>query len=309
MIDYAWCTELQEADAQQLSDLLVRAAAYDAEPEYNSLDPAELTAEMADPSAGGRYLVLWLQPRPRALDAPLEPRRVAGLLRFLPAADGWYEGTVIIDPDLRSIGIMTLLMERAGLALDADEGWLGSGIRRVRAWARGNHPASGRIADRNLIPRDRQMWKLIRPVGDDARPADVHPAGGAGAVADFLDSLPADATRVEEMRRARADAAQSGEYPVLAHSGGGELDGVLGLDLAPVFSEEFGRCASVRYLMTRPGDRAAMRDLITAADAPLREAGLDALILYVESSDDDLVAVCRLAGFQHDRTDVRYELH
>jgi hypothetical protein len=38
------------------------------------------------------------------------------------------------------------------------------------------------------------------------------------------------------------------------------------------------------------------------------DAGLDSISIHVDSDDTTLVNACRLAGLQHDRTDVRYQL-
>lgn len=315
MIDYAWVDTLDDADGEQLRDLLERAAVYDAEPEYNTVDYAEVRSEMADADSASQHLMLWLQPRARELGGSLEPRRVAGVIRCLPTADGWSSATVVIDPELRSIGIMTLLMERAGLRMDGPEGWLGSGITRLQSWARGNHPASGRLADRNLVARDRQIWKLIRETTATADLESVLEARGedASGAGEFLDLLAEESTAdPEALRRAHRDLADQplgGTSLTLVHRIDGRIDGLISVDPHPVLSEEFGKCASVRYLLTPAGARATMDELLTGAAAAARQAGLDGLILYVDSTDNDLVGVCRLSGFQHDRTDIRYEIH
>ena len=40
---------------------------------------------------------------------------------------------------------MTLLLEQVGVDTTAPDGWTGTGAHTVTAWARGNHPAAGRI--------------------------------------------------------------------------------------------------------------------------------------------------------------------
>ncbi len=311
MIKYEWRTSLDDAESAELRDLLTRAAAYDAEPEYNSIDFDDVVASMAN--SGTRHLVIWMLPRPHALDEPPEPQRIAGLIRFVDGDDGWADGTVVIEPDLRSIGIMTLLIEQVGLDVSAAEGWLGSGIHKIRAWARGNHPASGRITDRNLVPRTQQIWKLIREIERADNAPDVRNLAAAHktAAVSFLDDITrTGAAQTPAIDRARRDiaASDSDERPVLGLFSGDRIDGLVGLDLTPVPSEEFGRCGSIRYLLTRNGTRDEMKSLILGTTAPLRAAGLEAVIVYVESVADELVAVCRLTGFQHDRTDIRYEL-
>ena len=50
------------------------------------------------------------------------------------------------------------------------------------------------------------------------------------------------------------------------------------------------------------------RRLLDGAAAVVHEAGMTGVIIYVDSDDTGMVNVCRLAGFQHDRTDVRYQI-
>jgi hypothetical protein len=151
------------------------------------------------------------------------------------------ELTVVIDPDARSIGVLTTLLEQLGVGAGGSDGWAGTGARIVTAWSRGNHPAAGRASDRFLIPRVRRTWKLIRAAAADE-------ATTAAPVLELLDS------------RTLADIGW-------AHGSAG--DGTV---------------------------------------VALREAGLDGIAIYVDSDDTTLVNACRLSGFQHDRTDVRYQL-
>ncbi|MBM7367400.1 hypothetical protein [Gordonia hydrophobica] len=317
MIHYEWRSQLDEHDAAQLRDLLVRAAAYDAEPEYNAIDPDEVVRDMAaaarSDGAGVRHLVIWLDPRPVTLGGDDEPERVAGVIRLVPRSDGWADGTIVIDPDLRSIGIVTLLLEREGVDVHAEGGWLGSEFVGIRSWARGNHPASGRIGDRNLLPRTQRVWKLVRPraetaAGDDARARELS-AADADAVAELLGR-----TGASDRERERCAAGLTGgDRRVLGVHGDGALVGLIDLDLTPTHVDEFGRCAGTDYLAVAPecsGDRRreALSDLLIAAAARATAAGLDGLIAYAPSTDDGLVAVSRRTGFQHDRTDVLYEI-
>lgn len=211
MIRYEWRTALSGPEADELADLLSRAARYDAEPEYSTIDFSDVADSLGDPAA--HHLLIWMLPHATALSGPDSPERIAGLVRLIRGAAGTAEATGVIDPDLRSIGISTLLLERVGLDTGAGGGWLGTGARVITAWARGNHPAAGRLSDRFLIPRTRRMWKLIRVDGPNA------------------------------------DTAAGPAHPDLT---------------APV--------------------------------------------LFADSADTALVHAARLAGFQHDRTDVRYQL-
>jgi len=97
--------------------------------------------------------------------------------------------------------------------------------------------------------------------------------------------------------------------PVHALREAGTIVGVVTLDLRPIGSEEFGRCATIDRIVASPhADAGARRRLVDGAAAVARDAGLSGLIVYVDSDDTAIVNACRLAGFQHDRTDVRYQL-
>ncbi|NMO03695.1 N-acetyltransferase [Gordonia sp. TBRC 11910] len=314
MIRYEWCTSLSADDTAALRSLLNRAASYDAEPEYNTIDADALAADLADPASGVRHLVVWLTPRPVALDAPLEPERVAGVIRLVPSGGGWADGTIVIDPDLRSLGIVTLLLEQEGVDVGAD-GWLGSGFVGIRSWARGNHPASGRIADRNLLPRTKRVWKLVRPTDEyedgDAERVVVLASDDQPALSGFLATLGASAAETARVARGSGQSAQRRTLAVRSSASG--LSAVADLDLTPVHVDEFGRCATIDYLGVDPAldgeaKRKVLSQVLIGAGAYAREAGLDGVVGYVESTDDALVAAARRTGFQHDRTDVLYEI-
>lgn len=298
MIRYEWRTQLDVDDAAHLRDLLVRAAAYDAEPEYNGIDPDEVERDMAA-DAGVRHLVIWLDPGQSTLDGKDEPERVAGIIRFVPSGGGWADATIVIDPELRSIGIVTLLLEREGADAASAGGWLGSGFAGIRSWARGNHPASGRIGDRNLLPRTERVWKLVRPSAEGAE-------GDADRVVDLT---AADAGELTGFSREFG----ASDHHLVAVRDGSTAVGVVELDLTPVYVDEFGRCATVVAIETATDlddeqRRAVLPDLLRGAGARAAAAGLDGLIAYAPSTDDALVAAARRTGFQHDRTDVLYEI-
>lgn len=146
MITYEWRTGLRAAEAEELADLLDRAARYDAEPEYSTIEFNDVASSMASTDSADRHLLIWLLPDTDT------PQRIAGLVRLTGTA-GDAEAVVVIDPELRSLGIMTLLLEK--LSTDC-------GAKAVVVWARGSHPAAGRLSKRFLIPPTRRVWKLIR---------------------------------------------------------------------------------------------------------------------------------------------------
>jgi hypothetical protein len=91
-----------------------------------------------------------------------------------------------------------------------------------------------------------------------------------------------------------------------------EADRVVGsvsFNRQPLSSEEFGECAVVDGIDAPPASPpGAIRRLLAGAVAVAAEAGLCGAVIHVDSGDTRLVNAARLAGFHHDRTDVRYQL-
>lgn len=293
MIEYEWRTELDGAELVDLTDLLDRAARYDAEPEYSTITIDDVAQSMARSDPHSRHLVIWMLPHATALGEDDHPKRIAGILRVSLEPDGSAQAVLVIDPRLRSIGITTLLLEQMGLDCAQPDGWSGTGARAITVWAQGSHPAAGRISDRFLIPRTRRVWKLIRAT-DSARTASAEPA---------LVSVSAEDLRVSLWAN---DIDAPG---ALALRDDGGILGVVVLDLTAVASEEFGACATITTCRAAP--TATGRDrlrLLDGAAAIAHESGLSGVIVHVDSGDAEWVNSCRLAGFQHDRTDVRYQL-
>ncbi len=296
MIKYEWRNQLSEDESAQLADVLHRAAEYDAEPEYSTIDFAEVQHAMAASESRYRHLVVWMLPYATEMGAADQPERIAGLIRLALNGDGTAEGTGVIDPRLRSIGIMTLLLERIGLNTAAPDGWLGTGAHTVTAWARGNHPASGRLSSRFLIARTRRVWKLVRSTDSFEETA----------AAPVLE--PASMGSLDDLAWASPVCAAAGAGHVLRD--GGRITGAVSIDVTPLSSEEFGSCATVRAVATAPThtDAHTRKQLLKGAAALAHEDGFTGLIIHVDSADSALVNACRLVNFQHDRTDVLLQL-
>lgn len=282
MIKYEWRTELSRSEGDELADLLRRAAHYDAEPGYNTIDFADVARSLAEGDSSDRHLLIWMLPHATAMAEPEAPECIAGLLRLSGVSDGHADATAVIDPDLRSIGIMTLLIEQVGLDTAGGGGWLGTGAHTITSWARGNHPASGRLSNRFLIPRTRRVWQLIRSTEPElsftAAPV-LEPSSSAGGGARYV------------LRE------------------GGRVVGSVTLSRQPVLSQELGDCTVVTDIDVPPSaPSGALRRLLDGAIAVAAEAGLAGAIVHVDSGDSRIVNAARLAGFHHDRTDVRYQL-
>jgi hypothetical protein len=277
-----------------LAEVLDRAAQYDAEPEYSAVAFVDVRHAMAQPDPGVRHLVIWMLPCATALGEPDHPERIVGLLRLATVGNRAAEAVIVIDPPVRSIGITTLLIEQIGLDTTGGTGWLDTGTHAVSGWARGNHPAAGRLSDRFLIPRTRRMWKLIRPAksirGDAGAPVLEALATGV------LDDLGWVATPTPT-------------YPAYGFREGGRIVGVVALNLGPVGSDEFGSCAIIEKCEAAPASGLLIpRLLLDGAAAIAHKSGLSGVIIHVDSDDTALVSACRSAGFQHDRTDVCFRI-
>ncbi|TAM69725.1 hypothetical protein [Mycobacterium sp.] len=294
MIKYEWRTDLSPDESAELSDLLVRAADYDAEPEYTRIDFGDVNDAMSQPDSSVHHLVIWMLPHATAMGEPEQPERIAGLVRLESASDGSATASAVIDPRLRSIGIMTLLLERIGLDTARPGGWLDTGAHTVTAWAQGAHPAAGRLSNRFLIPHTRRVWKLIRST--DA----VEGATAAPVLEPLDDAVQADLGWLPALR---------GNGRNYALREGGRIVGVVTLDLRAASSEEFGRCASITSAFAAPSaDVPQLGRLVDGAAALAHEAEMSGVIIHVDSDNTEMVNACRLASFQHDRTDVRYQI-
>lgn len=294
MIRHEWRSSLSSEESRELAGLLQRASTYDAEPEYSAIEFSEVERDIAQGNPSTRHLMIWMLPRSTELGKPDEPERIAGLVRMSATSEHEADLTAVIEPDLRSLGIMTLLLERIGLDTACPGGWLGTGADTLTGWARGNHPATDRLSNRFLIPRSRRMWKLIRstdPLEDVTTATILEPI--AGSELDHLDwSL-----------------IGAGRDTVFVLRTAGSIVGAVALDLRPIDSEEFGACATIAQIVVTPtANTEDRRRLLHGAAAVARDAGLSGLVVHVDSDDGDSVGVCRLSGFQHDRTDVCYRL-
>jgi hypothetical protein len=243
VIEQGWRTEVEGAERDELSRLLTEAAGHDGEDGF-------ATFGLDDPvPPGTRYLLVWLLPDERTGREQPAPE-LAGCLRLEPDAGtpGRAEARMVVHPALRARGVTTLLLERVGLDLAADGGWCGTGVRELRCWAVGDHPAAQRV------------WLRLRHRG-------VHPA-----------------------RR---------EWHLVIPFHRADLEGVAGRPLPDGIEDELHAHAG------EPGYDTRAR--LSAALDKLRADGADGGALTVDEGEDDLLAACRVLGFQHARTDVRYD--
>ncbi|OZG29221.1 N-acetyltransferase [Williamsia sp. 1138] len=315
MIRYQWQTELSDSEAAEVRNLLESASGYDAEPEFSGIDFADVEHDLAQRDPNRRLLLIRMLARQVRAGEDEEPECLAGVLRMVIDHHGVGDVQLVVAPELRSLGIVTLFVEQAGLDVGVEGGWLGSGARSLRAWAQGNHPAAGRLSDRHLIPRIQRVWKLIRPVEepvDQSLPLSRVSAVGAdgdraGSLAAFVERAAETAVPCPGLVR---DLNHDHKTVLIAEDDGGHVVGALTLNTNPVVSDEFGKCGVVEYLSRDPAndEPALTRALLTSAFTQAAEAGLEGVIVYVDSENAALVNACRLTRFQHDRTDVRFGL-
>lgn len=161
MIKYEWRTEASDSEQDQIRALLTRAAEYDKEPEFSTIEWEDVAHDL---ESGGPARILLVSLLAQQVDKQeFVPERIASVLRLTPLSDDVAAAQLVVDPDLRSRGITTLFIETAGFETHSEDGWFGSGFRSIRSWARGNHPASGRLSDRWLIQSTQRSWKIVRP--------------------------------------------------------------------------------------------------------------------------------------------------
>jgi mycothiol synthase len=314
MISYQWQTELSDSERAEVRGLLESASAYDAEPEFSGIDFAEVEQDLAQQDPNRRLLLIRMLARQTRAGKDEEPECLAGVLRMVIDRHCVGDVQLVVAPELRSLGIVTLFVERAGLDVGVEGGWLDSGARSLRAWAQGNHPAADRLSDRHLIPRIERVWKLIRPVKEPVD--DSLPLSRVSIASDRerIEALAAFVGRVAETATPCPglidDIGKHHKRVLVAEDGDGQVVGALTFGTNPVLSEEFGKYAVVEYISRDPAndEPALTRALLTAAFAQAAKAGLEGVIVYVDSENAGLVNACRLTRFQHDRTDVRFGL-
>lgn len=316
MIRYEWRTQLTGEESAEVRSLLEAAAVYDSEPEFSGIDPVDVERDLAQGDSTRHLLLIWMLPRMTRASENEEPECLAGVLRMAVDADGVGDVDLVIAPGLRSLGIVTLFVERAGLDVATGHGgWLGSGATALRSWAQGNHPAARRLSDRHFIPRTQRIWKLIRPVdetGDPSLPLSRVRVAGAdsqnrSALTDFVGRAAASPVPCPDLLR---DVEHDRKTVLIAADVEGTVVGALTLNRTPVVSVEFGKCGVAEYVSRDPADDdpPLTRALLVAAFEHARDAGLDGVVVHVDSENTGLVNACRLSRFQHDRTDVRFEL-
>lgn len=328
MIHYEWRTEVTGPEREELDRLLTVSAEQDAEPGFP-------TFALTDPvPPGSRYLLVWLLPDERT-GRTKPPPTLAACLRLEPdpavpngpgtdgaepdgaGTDGaepdgagtesditepdGAEVRMVVHPELRARGISTLLGEQLGTDVTGPDGWASTGCTRLRCWARGDHPAAHRMwrrLDNPRIIRDRRRWRLIVPLR----------ATGSASRTTQLGTPGPGLAKLWRGSGRRDPAPTAGQ--VLVTGPADAPHGAAWFDAEAAELTEFGPAGLITAVLVAPehAENGTRAGLLDAAMAAIREDGARVAAITVDERDRGLVTDCRLAGFQHERTDIRYHL-
>ena len=258
---------------------------------------------------------------------------LAGCIR-LRVSGAEAEACLLIDPDYRSLGIATAVLEDLGRPSSAGSRWPSPGLRRVAFWAAGSHPASERLARRFGLTATAEVARLRRRL---TAGAEAGRTGGEYSVVDLADldagraTGVASAVAVTELtgwRLATAGRRAPGDYDRervrVALDPDGRACGLVYLRAAvPASTGAETEAETVADEATAP-DRTGLITAIGVGPDADRRGVLEALItdalrtfaclgehyaeVTVTAGDTEFAALLRSMRFRHDQTDVCYEL-
>ncbi|MFE7226897.1 hypothetical protein ACFU7D_19025 [Nocardioides sp. NPDC057577] len=289
MITYAWRSTLAEAELKDVESLLEQAVEYDAEAGFSTATPT-----MAGRGEVRHLLVAIAPPGERgsvALDR-LPDVPVVAYLR-LDVRGEVADVQLVVRPEFRSHGIATLLAE---LLDEQPTGWSSvAGVRRLRAWAHGAHPAAERMARRFGARADHALFKTLRFIGG-SRP---FAGDDVGAAVEPAPDGPA------EMVEGHLAGIAPGEREVLAR-GRTRLATAAGSVLVGVDAKDPAgqpACIALDPAGVPAGD---VRALLTTALLRVQADGARVAQMYVDALSEAFVGASRGLGFQHDQSDLLY---
>ncbi|MDN5858556.1 MAG: mycothiol synthase [Pseudonocardia sp.] len=241
----------------------------------------------------------------------VEAGELVGFAHLDPvAADGSRTAELTVHPGARRRGIggriATALLERTGGVL--------------RAWAHGDHPGAAALAARHGFERTRELWRMRRPVAAGDRFEPRLPAGitlrpfevGADEVQFLRVNNAAFDWHPEQggwdLEQVRLREAEPWFDPAGFLLAVDAADHLLGYHWTKVHHDESPPVGEVYVLGVDPSARGMhLGSALTLAGlAHLRDRGLDAVLLYVESDNVPAVRVYSDLGFVHTDTDVSY---
>ena len=313
MITWDWVSELTDNQDEEMRQMLEAAEDYDLEQGFSVVDYQSVQSDLKDPASPNKVMLVYYDPLEGSGDEREEQELIlASVLRAEIGDDGNARVNYTVNPDLRSLGITTLLVEEMGLPHQPDSAWAKIGLSSTTTWARGNHPAADRLSNRFDIPATQHIWRLFRELKQQDRVLPAHDYTIALADADS-DEIQSYEQLVESTHRPANGLAQdvlrADRRVLVAKNAHGAIHGVLILNLKTSYDLNFGRWGDIEYVSTHPdAEERLVMWLIQAALQTARELPMDSVVLHLEPEDEGLVHAVRLLGFVHDRTDVAYSL-
>jgi mycothiol synthase len=308
VIIYRWYAGTAPDDVDDLRRMLADAAAEDDEAGFPKVTAAESDI------AGATHLLVWLVPDERPGDGHRSDggATLAAYLRLEAAEGGEGLARFVVRPELRSRGIATLLFEQLGLDMGAAGGWAGTGVRALRGWARGDHPAADRMARRLHhwgVRRTRREWQLSMPLRAGRQIGSV-PVSVTGIRCFDPETDSAALAQLLAAAGRPPGSEPDGYLFVVPGAGAGELDGVVSVDPDAQRRTEYGLAGRITLVAVHPAhtDGQIRMNLLVAAMESLRDKGLRVAAITVDPDDGALVRDCRALGFMHDRTDCLYQV-
>lgn len=293
MISYRWVTSVPPDVAEDLATLVTEAADFDAEAGFSTADPQCAPAL----SATVWHLLVSMPPKGSRgqpdLDA-LPDVQVVAYLR-LEVTDEVGVGSFVVRPDFRSLGVGTLLAERL---LAEPDGWGAvDGLRRVRIWSHGTHPAAERMSWRFGATATREVYKTLRLVGG-RKP--YEPELVEGIARTSVSARNESDDHAVGLAPADRDMWSRWQVHLDVESHGVDVGrGIDGVFMAP---------GLIDPQWSGVPTRSELRALLDAALVEVQSTGARLAALYVDAADDVTLAVSREVGFVHDQTDRVYEL-
>lgn len=289
MIELAWSETLDPQRQADVEELLAAAVEYDAEAGFSTARP------VASAAGSVHHLVVTIAPAGQRGSGVLDALPDVPLVAYLrvDVVDGAGHVQFVVRPEFRSHGIATLMAE----LLAEPGGWSSvPGLRELRAWSHGGHPAADRMARRFGARVEHGVFKTLRLIGG-SRPFEVErgdvrvaPAGGPPLV----------------LAPGHEDAMAPQELAVLGAAS--ELLAVAGADGAVRVGVEPTTGAASLAVENPRAPRDTLRVLLGQGLVEVQSRGARVAQLFVDALLDDFVGVTRELGFEHDQTDFLYVL-
>lgn len=308
MITYEWGTSFG-TDPEVVS-LLRDAADFDAEQGFSAVQPVPAAGTDGAPLGRVTELVARMSDEVGAVGSPDGEEAIVAFLRITSQGDGTATTEFVVGPEYRSLGIATLLFEELGLARGGAARWAGEGVRSLRAWAHGSHPAAERMARRfGAVPED-ASWRIIRPMHRPGSVPEPEPPAGVDLRPLHPESDTAVVAALADAEKDGRGAIRVGPEVLVAVEASGEVLGFVAYSSRPLAGEAPDGPGSVHLLEppTRGEAHAVSRALLAAALKRLAEAGVREVEMSVDPLDEPLVRACRSVGFHHDQTDVCFSV-